>query len=165
MTINSGKPRVFAPVQNIVQIDDIDEAILLELSRNARIANNALAGVVGVAPSTCLARVKALEAAGVIAGYRAEIDMKKIGFPVDALISVRINSHARAEMRAFARRMVSLANVQSVFFLAGDKDFLVHVVCASTDQLRDFVAVELNTDPAVSHTQTNLVFEHLSASG
>ncbi len=153
-----------APTLNIIQLDDIDEAILFELRRNARIANNALASIVGIAPSTCLARVKALEAAGVILGYRAEIDMKKIGFPVDALISVRINSHARAEMRAFARRMVSLPNVHSVFFLAGDKDFLVHVVCASTDQLRDFVAVELNTDPAVSHTQTNLVFEHLSAS-
>jgi DNA-binding Lrp family transcriptional regulator len=73
-----------------------------------------------------------------------------------------VNPQARNKMLAIAQRLKSLPNVQSVFLLAGDQDFLVHVACGTPTELRDFIAVHLASDPAIANTQTNLVFDHLT---
>jgi DNA-binding Lrp family transcriptional regulator len=145
------------------RIDDVDERILWVLSQDARIPNNRLAAEVGIAPSTCLTRVRALEEAGVIRGYRADIDIERLGFVIEAMVSVRVHAAARHELRAFAKRLLAVPVVLDVSFLAGDKDFLVHIACTSTEQLRDFVADELSGDASVATTQTNIVFERLVA--
>nr|WP_276511534.1 Lrp/AsnC ligand binding domain-containing protein [Curtobacterium pusillum] len=79
------------------------------------------------------------------------------------MVSVRVHAAARHELRDFAKRLLRVPVVQDVSFLAGDKDFLVHIACTSTEQLRDFVADELSGDPSVATTQTNIVFERLVA--
>jgi DNA-binding Lrp family transcriptional regulator len=145
------------------RLDEVDERILWTLAADARIPNNRLAAAVGIAPSTCLARVRALEDAGVIRGYRAEVDVARLGFSIEAMVSVRVHAAARHELRDFAKRLLLVPVVQDVSFLAGDKDFLVHIACESTEQLRDFVADELSGDPSVATTQTNIVFERLVA--
>jgi DNA-binding Lrp family transcriptional regulator len=145
------------------RLDEIDERILWVLSRDARIPNNRLAAEVGIAPSTCLARVRLLEEAGVIRGYFGDIDIVQLGFSIEAMVSVRVHAAARRELREFAKRLLRVPVVLDVSFLAGDKDFLVHIACTSTDQLRDFVADELSGDPSVATTQTNIVFERLVA--
>lgn len=129
---------------------------------DARIPNNVLAAKAGIAPSTCLGRVRALRDAGIIRGFHASVDLEALGLLVYALISVRVNSQARNKMLAIAQRLKALPNVQSVFLLAGDQDFLVHVACGSPKELRDFIAVHLASDPAIANTQTNLVFDHLT---
>ncbi|KQO62379.1 Lrp/AsnC family transcriptional regulator [Curtobacterium sp. Leaf261] len=146
-----------------VRIDEVDERILWVLAADARIPNNRLAAMVGVAPSTCLTRVRALEEAGVIRGYAASIDASRLGFSIEAMVSVRVHAAARRELREFAKRLLRVPVVLDVSFLAGDKDFLVHIACTSTEQLRDFVADELSGDPSVATTQTNIVFERLVA--
>jgi DNA-binding Lrp family transcriptional regulator len=145
------------------RLDEVDERILWTLAADARIPNNRLAAAVGIAPSTCLTRVRALEDAGVIRGYRAEVDVARLGFAIEAMVSVRVHAAARHELRDFAKRLLAVPVVQDVSFLAGDKDFLVHIACTSTEQLRDFVADELSGDPSVATTQTNIVFERLVA--
>lgn len=145
------------------RLDEVDERILWTLAADARIPNNRLAAAVGIAPSTCLTRVRALEDAGVIRGYRAEVDVARLGFAIEAMVSVRVHAAARHELRDFAKRLLRVPVVQDVSFLAGDKDFLVHIACTSTEQLRDFVADELSGDPSVATTQTNIVFERLVA--
>jgi DNA-binding Lrp family transcriptional regulator len=145
------------------RLDEVDERILWTLAADARMPNNRLAAAVGIAPSTCLARVRALEDAGVIRGYRAEVDVARLGFAIEAMVSVRVHAAARHELRDFAKRLLRVPVVQDVSFLAGDKDFLVHIACTSTEQLRDFVADELSGDPSVATTQTNIVFERLVA--
>ncbi|MDP4335079.1 Lrp/AsnC family transcriptional regulator [Curtobacterium sp. A7_M15] len=145
------------------RLDEIDERILWTLAADARIPNNRLAAAVGIAPSTCLTRVRALEDAGVIRGYRADVDVARLGFAIEAMVSVRVHAAARHELRDFAKRLLRVPVVQDVSFLAGDKDFLVHIACTSTEQLRDFVADELSGDPSVATTQTNIVFERLVA--
>jgi len=147
----------------VPRLDEVDERILWTLAADARIPNNRLAAAVGIAPSTCLARVRALEDAGVIRGYRAEVDVARLGFAIEAMVSVRVHAAARHELREFAKRLLRVPVVQDVSFLAGDKDFLVHIACTSTEQLRDFVADELSGDPSVATTQTNIVFERLVA--
>ncbi|MGN8051133.1 Lrp/AsnC family transcriptional regulator [Curtobacterium sp. 22159] len=145
------------------RLDEVDERILWTLAADARIPNNRLAAAVGIAPSTCLTRVRALEDAGVIRGYRADVDIARLGFAIEAMVSVRVHAAARHELREFAKRLLRVPVVQDVSFLAGDKDFLVHIACTSTEQLRDFVADELSGDPSVATTQTNIVFERLVA--
>ncbi len=143
-------------------LDDIDRHIVRELARDARMANNALAERVGIAPSTCLGRVRSLRERGVIRGYHADVDQAAIGRPLQAMIAVRLQSHARSRIRGFVAGVAGLPEVLNVFFLAGKDDFLLHVAAASTAALREFVeTLSSNTD--VSYTETSLIFEHIRA--
>jgi DNA-binding Lrp family transcriptional regulator len=143
-------------------LDDIDRHIVRELARDARIANNALAERVGIAPSTCLGRVRSLRERGVIRGYHADVDPAALGRPLQAMIAVRLQSHARGRIRGFVAEVAGLPEVLNVFFLAGKDDFLLHVAAASTSALRDFVET-LSSNGDVSYTETSLIFEHIRA--
>ncbi|MFF2297874.1 Lrp/AsnC family transcriptional regulator [Arthrobacter sp. NPDC058127] len=160
--MDSSAPRPQGRLSNRVRLDDTDRLILKELMSDARIPNNVLASKAGIAPSTCLGRVRALREAGIIRGFHASVDLEALGLIVFALISVRVNSQARNKMLAIAQRLRALPNVQSVFLLAGDQDFFVHVACGTPKELRDFIAAHLASDPAIANTQTNLVFDHLT---
>ncbi len=146
-------------------LDDVDRALLAALAEDGRISNSALAERLGVAPSTCLARVRALRARGVIRGFHADIDPAALGLPLQALVAVRLAVHARAAVDAFRARSVRLPGVASVFHVAGTEDYVLHVWAASSDALRDFVLDHLAVDPVVQHTQTSLIFEHARGSG
>ena len=157
----AGVPRLPNDVRPL--LDDVDRRILAVLSDEARIPNNALAEQVGIAPSTCLARVRALRESGVIRGYHADIDPAALGRPLQAMIAVRLQSHARGHMATFAQRVADLPEVLNVFFLGGANDFLVHIAAVSTENLRDFVVENLSANPDVALTETNLIFEHIRA--
>lgn len=142
-------------------VDEIDRRILRYLSNDARIPNNALAERVGIAASTCLGRVRSLVEHGVIRGYHADIDPAALGRPIQAMIAVRLQSHARAAISEFAAPLAALPEVLNVFFLGGAVDFYVHIAATSTENLRDFVVVNLSGNPDVALTETNLIFEHV----
>jgi len=144
-------------------VDKTDRAILRLLAENARLTNNAIAESVGIAPSTCLGRIRALRDKGVIRGYHADIDPAALGQSVQAMIAVRLQAHARGHLNEFAETMIALPEVLSVFFLAGAVDFYVHIAATSTDGLRDFVVNNLSANPDVALTETNLIFEHVRA--
>src|SRR3712207_9348738 len=86
---------------NLAQLDRVDRAILETLSADARIPNNQLAERVGVAPSTCLARVRALRESSVLRGFHAEIDLAALGRPLQAMIAIRLAVHDRAQIEDF----------------------------------------------------------------
>jgi len=136
--------------------------ILQELAMDARLPNNALAQRAGIAPSTCLARVRALRERGVIRGYHADIDPAALGRPLQAMVAVRLQSTARGHIRAFVAGVATMPEVLNVFFLAGKDDFLLHVAAASTQGLRDFVET-LSANADVAYTETSLIFEHVRA--
>ena len=144
------------------ELDDIDRQLVRELARDARIANNALAERVGIAPSTCLGRVRSLRERGVIRGYHADVDQAALGRPLQAMIAVRLQSHARSRIRGFVAEVAGLPEVLNVFFLAGKDDFLLHVAAGTTATLRDFVET-LSSNGDVSYTETSLIFEHIRA--
>ncbi|NMH97496.1 Lrp/AsnC family transcriptional regulator [Pseudonocardia acidicola] len=146
-------------------LDDTDRAILRALATDARIPNNALAEQVGIAPSTCLARVRALRERGVIRGFHADIDPRAVGHDLEAMIAVRLQAHARSNMAQFVARISALPEVLDVYFVAGANDYLIHVATSSTDELRWFVAEQLSRHPDVANTETSLIFEHIRAAG
>jgi DNA-binding Lrp family transcriptional regulator len=143
-------------------LDEIDRHIVRELALDARIANNALAERVGIAPSTCLGRVRSLRERGVIRGYHADVDPAALGRPLQAMIAVRLQSHARSRIRGFVAEVAGLPEVLNVFVLAGKDDFLLQVASASTSSLREFVET-LSSNGDVSYTETSLIFEHIRA--
>jgi DNA-binding Lrp family transcriptional regulator len=146
-------------------LDATDRAILEALSEDARMPNNRLAERVGIAPSTCLARVKALRDEAVLLGFHAEIDLAALGRPLQAIIAVRLAVHAREQIDAFTNDVRQLPGVLSVFHMTGVTDYLLWVAAADMQDLRDFVVDHLATHPAVAHAETSLIYEHRRGPG
>jgi DNA-binding Lrp family transcriptional regulator len=140
--------------------DAIDRRLLELLRDDARIPNARLAEEVGLAPSTCLARVRALVESGTITGFHARLDPRALGLTLEALISVNIRSGARQTISQFAEEVRGLPEVQQVYFLGGAEDFILDVATRDSDHLREFVVENLSSHPSVASTRTSVVFEH-----
>ncbi|MFV2073408.1 MAG: Lrp/AsnC family transcriptional regulator [Thermoanaerobaculales bacterium] len=142
------------------ELDRIDFAIMAVLQKNARVANNRLAEMVGVAPSTCLERVRRLARLGVLRGFHADIDPGSLGVGLEAMIAVRLRLHSRELVDSFRAHVAELPEVRSVFHVTGGDDFLVHVAVRDSDHLRDLALDSFTTRPEVDHIQTRLIFEY-----
>jgi DNA-binding Lrp family transcriptional regulator len=140
-------------------LDGTDRAILAALMEDGRMTNAALAARVGVAESTCAYRVRALRESGVIASINARVDLPSVGRPIQAVIQVQLSSHSRVHINELLDRLVTLPGALRVVHLAGDNDFLVHVAVASPERLRDLILEHITSHPAVTKTETQLVFE------
>jgi DNA-binding Lrp family transcriptional regulator len=140
-------------------VDDTDRRLLEVLAVEGRIPNNALAERIGIAPSTCLGRVRAMVASGVIRGFYADIDPEAVGHPLQAIIAIRLQEDARHIIHSFAKRLASMAEVRNVFFVAGGHDFFVRVATQDVAELRQFVLVNLSGCPEVAATETNVILE------
>ncbi|MGB3730518.1 Lrp/AsnC family transcriptional regulator [Microbacterium sp.] len=145
-------------------LDATDRIIISELSRNGRLSNTELAARAGIAESTCLKRVRALQANGVIVGFHAEISPAAIGLHLEALITIRLHAHARGDLRRFQAYVEDLPATQRVYFLAGDRDFLVHVAVPDAAALRELVSDTLSLRPEVASTSTSLIFAQAAGS-
>ena len=143
-------------------VDETDRRLLEVLAVEGRIPNNALAERIGIAPSTCLGRVRAMVASGVIRGFYADIDPEAVGHPVEAIIAIRLQVDARNIIHSFAKRLASMAEVRNVFFVAGGHDFFVRVATQDVAELRQFVLVNLSGLPEVAATETNVILEQFS---
>lgn len=140
--------------------EDIDQKLLNLLAENSRQTNQSLSESLGLAPSTCLARIKALKESGVIRRFTIEVDPEAMGMPLQALVSVRLRPGARHLMTAFGKELRDLPEIKQFFVLGGADDFLIHITARNTEHIRQFVLEHLSSNPAVAGTQTNLVFEH-----
>jgi DNA-binding Lrp family transcriptional regulator len=145
---------------HLKDLDRIDFAILDALQNDGRLSNKELAARVGLAPSSCLARVRALHEEGVLLGYRAKVSPHVLGVRMQALISIRLKVHSRENFDAFSEHVRSLPEVLGAFQLAGADDFLLHVGVRDPNHLRDLTMDAFATREEVDHIETALVFEH-----
>ncbi|MGD9961639.1 Lrp/AsnC family transcriptional regulator [Nocardioides sp.] len=150
-----------SPVSGEVLLDAVDRTLLGLLVDDGRLANNTLASRAGIAPSTCLARVRRLQSLGVIRGFHADVDLTALGRPLQALIAVRLQAGARGRIAQFQHHLATLPGVLNVFFLAGEDDFQIHIAVRDPDTLRSFVVDHLSVATEVAMTKTSLIFEHL----
>lgn len=144
----------------VPQLDRIDFAILRALQNDARLSNKELAAKVGLAPSSCLARVKKLVDAGTLRGFHADIDPRALGIGLEALISVRLSQHSRELFESFRAHVLALPETVELFHVAGADDFLVHVAVRDADHLRDLALDAFTRRREVARLETSLVFEH-----
>lgn len=142
-------------------LDRTDRAILAELQNDARLSNKELAARVGLAPSSCLERVRRLRDTGIVRGFHADVDPAALGIGIEALIAVRIRQHSRAMNDAFRAHMIGRPEVIATQHIAGQNDYMIHVAVRDVDHLRNFTLDELTTREEVEHVETALIFEHL----
>jgi DNA-binding Lrp family transcriptional regulator len=142
-----------------MDLDRIDCELIEHLQNNARLSNKELAAAVGLAPSSCLARVQRLRVEGVLKGAHAEVDPEALGVGLQALIAVHLRQHSRSQVKAFWKHILSLPEVLAVFHVAGAHDFQVHVAVRDAHHLRDLALDAFTTRPEVAQIQTSLIFE------
>lgn len=142
-----------------MRLDRIDFELLRLLRNNARIANKDLAEKTGIAASTALERVRRMREARVIRGYHAEIEPKAVGIGLQAMVSVRLIQHMRAQVESFHDHLLALPEVLAFYHVAGADDFLVHVGVRDSDHLRDFALSAFTERTEVAHIETRLIFE------
>jgi DNA-binding Lrp family transcriptional regulator len=143
------------------RLDATDWRILKELQANGRITNVELARKVGISPPPCLRRVRALEQAGMIAGYYGVLDEKSVGFEVIAFAMVGLHSQSEADLRAFENRVLAWPLVRECYMLSGESDFLLKCVAPDLTAFQDFIIEDLTAAPNVAAVKTTLVIRRV----
>ena len=139
-----------------VKLDRIDRRILHDLQDKGRMTNVELAKRAGISAPPCLRRVRALEKAGLIKGYHAEVNAEALGFSVTVFAQVGLSSQAEADLRAFEQLVASYPEVRECHMLAGEADFLLRIVATDWDAYQRFLTSKLTPAPNVSHVKTAL---------
>jgi len=140
-----------------------DKRILDLLQRDARMTNQTLADEIGISPSPCWRKVRKLEEDGVIQGYRAVLDRKKIGLGVMVFVRVTIDSHSEADARKFEQEVSDLSKVVACYSIGGDADFLLQVVAADLDAYADFAMTVIRRLPGIKEMQSMFVLKEIKA--
>jgi DNA-binding Lrp family transcriptional regulator len=139
-----------------VKLDKIDQRILHDLQANGRISNVELARRAGISAPPCLRRVRALERAGYVRGYHAELEPKALGFNVTVFAHVGLASQAESDLQAFEELVATWPQVRECYMLAGETDFLLKVVAEDWDAYERFLTSKLTAAPNVTHVKSAL---------
>ncbi|MCB2045371.1 MAG: Lrp/AsnC family transcriptional regulator [Novosphingobium sp.] len=138
------------------KLDTIDRRLLSELQDNGRITNVELARRVGLTAPPCLRRVRALEEAGLIRGYHAQLDPAKLGYAITVFAMVSLKSQAEADLRQFEEHVRGLPEVRECHMLNGEIDFILKIVSRDLQSFQEFLTSRLTPAPNVASVKTSL---------
>ena len=124
-------------------MDKIDQRILRELQQDASLSNVELARRIGLSPSPCLARVRALEQAGVIRQYVALADAARLGLGLNVFINISLRTQGKDALARFEQRIAEHDEVMECYLMTGDSDYLIRVVVADIAALERFILDQL----------------------
>jgi len=141
------------------RLDALDRRILRELQDDGRITNVELARRVGISPPPCLRRLRALEEAGYIKGYRALLDAKLLGYDITVFALVHLSSQADADLKQFEEFVRGQPLVRECWMLSGEIDFILKCVAPDLKTFQSFVA-ELTAAPHVRNVKTSLTLRN-----
>ncbi|MEL6520537.1 MAG: Lrp/AsnC family transcriptional regulator [Pseudomonadota bacterium] len=141
----------------ISKLDPIDRMILAELQADGRMTNVELARRVGISAPPCLRRVRALEEAGYIRGYHADVDPRSLGFEVQVFAMVSLSSQAEVDLSAFERKCEEWPLVRECHMLNGEIDFILKCVAPDLSTFQSFLTGSLTAEPNVAGVKTSLV--------
>lgn len=141
-------------------LDSTDYAILRALQENGRLSNKELAAHVGLAPSTCIERVRRLREEGVLRGVHADVNPTALGIGLEAIVHLRLRHHSRESLSSMRTYLLAQKEVVAAYYLAGANDFLVHVAVRDTEHLRDLGLDVFSSHPDMEHMETNLIFDY-----
>jgi DNA-binding Lrp family transcriptional regulator len=139
-----------------VPLDELDRTILATLQEEGRITNVALAERVGLTAPPCLRRMRALEEAGVIRGYHAELDAAALGYAIMVFALVSLKSQAEDDLRAFEAHVATLPEVRECHMLNGEIDFILKIVAHDLQSFQVFLTSKLTPAPNVASVKTSL---------
>ena len=142
-------------------LDAIDRRILAALQGNARISNAELAGAVGLSPSPCLRRVRALERAGVIKGYAALLEPGAVGLPISVFVQVTLERQVEPALEAFEAAILDRPEVMECYLMTGDSDYLLRVVVADLTAYERFLKEHLTRVAGVASIKSSFALNQV----
>lgn len=142
------------------KLDDIDLRILTLLYKNADITNKELAGQIGIAPSTCLERVKRMKSNGVINHAFIDINFKSIGGNIEAIAAIKLQPYSELIVNQLRDDLVKLPEIISLYHMGGNFDYFIHMSVKDSEHLRQFVFNAITSREEVTTVETSLIFEH-----
>lgn len=143
------------------QLDETDRAILRILQTDSQLTNVELSGRVGLSPTPCLRRVKRLEEAGFISGYRAEADRRKLGYPIMAFVQITLNQQVESALEMVETAVRERPEIINGYLITGDSDYLLQVVVKSLDDYADFMRNHLTKIPAIRNIKSSFVLDNI----
>lgn len=145
-----------------MQIDRYDRLILDCLQHDGRISNQDLADKVSLSPSACLRRVRALEELGLITGYRAVLDAKKLGLSLMALIHISMDRHTPERFDQFEAEVAGIPEIQECLLITGqDADYQLKVVVADMDGYQELLLKRITRIPGVTGVHSSFVLRRV----
>ena len=142
-------------------LDDIDRRIHRELQSNARTSNVDLADAVGLSPSPCLRRVRALEEGGVIRGYVALVDAAAVGLPVSVFVRVTLEKQVEHDLDAFEDAVRAREEVMECYLMTGDSDYHLRVVVPDIPAYERFLKDHLTRIPGVANIRSSFALKQV----
>ncbi len=142
------------------KLDDIDLRILTILYRNADITNKELAAQIGIAPSTCLERVKRMKQNGVIKNAFIDINFNSIGGNIEAIAAIKLQPYSERIVNQLRDDLLKLPEIISLYHMGGNFDYFIHMSVKDSEHLRQFVFNAITSREEVTTVETSLIFEH-----
>jgi len=141
-----------------MKLDNYDKAILNALQNDGRLSNQEIADEIGLSPSACLRRFKALEESGIIVGYRTLVDSKKLGLDLMALIHISMDKHTKERFSQFEKAVQSMPNVVECLLLTGQTaDYQLKVLVKDLEAYQDLLLNHITQIKGVSGVHTSFV--------
>jgi DNA-binding Lrp family transcriptional regulator len=142
------------------KLDDVDLNILTILYQNADITNKELAAQIGIAPSTCLERVKRLKQSGVIKNSFIDVNFKKLGGNIQAIAAIRLQPYSKEIVNQLRDDLLKLPEIVSLYHMGGSYDYYIHMSVRDSEHLRNFVFEAITSRDEVTTVETSLIFDH-----
>jgi DNA-binding Lrp family transcriptional regulator len=165
-SIRSLPPNTDEPVDGMVvmedaPLDDLDQATLRELQMDARISNLELSRRIDLSPPATHARVRRLEASGIIRGRVALLDRERAGFDLLVFVSISMQVHQYQQIERFRAQIVAMPEVLECHHLTGEYDYLLKVVLRNRRDLERFVVEKLSPIPGIARIHSSLVLSEV----
>jgi Lrp/AsnC family leucine-responsive transcriptional regulator len=141
---------------NNVTIDEIDRRILRRLQVDGRMSVQQLSESVGLSPTPTARRLRVMEEAGVIAGYRAIIDEASLGFHVSVFVSVRLDRQIDGALAAFEAAVRNFPEVVDCWLMTGNRDYLLRVSTSNLAEFETFLVGRLTRVPGVASIESSI---------
>ena len=143
-------------------VDSFDRQILRVLQQDGRISNQDLADRIGLSPSPCLRRVRALEESGIVTGYRALIDAKALGYTLMALIYISMDKHTPERFEHFENEISQFSEVQECLLITGqDADYQIKVIVRDMDAFQELLLNRINRIQGVTGVHSSCVLRRV----
>jgi Lrp/AsnC family leucine-responsive transcriptional regulator len=146
------------------QIDDIDRRIIAAVQDDGKITTHELAERVGLSPSPCARRVRMLEEAGVIKGYTAIIDQKKVGLPISAFASIKLERQREEDLDRFSQAVTRWPEVVDCYLMTGQRDYLMRIVVRDLEAYEQFLKEKLTRLDGVGSIETSFALAQVKRS-
>jgi Lrp/AsnC family transcriptional regulator, leucine-responsive regulatory protein len=145
--------------------DRVDRAILAKLQNDGRIANVDLADAISLSPSACLRRVKALEASGIIAGYRAEVSRLKAGLGLTVFIGLKVAGHSQESSVRIERALLAIPAIVACYLVSGTSDFLVEAAIPDLAGYEQLLLGQILAIPSIVEAQSTFAIRTILSRG